>query len=167
MKGFVEGPEDKFGNRKIVNLDQVTNICFEQYTDRYQEKKWKVIFNFSYGISLKDNLSKIIPDYCYFIYNTDTLSEYKSVKQVLNNQVNSGEWIAPLDKTIDRIVNKDFVSFIATDPRKNRIIVNLTTGVSFHNNYSQITSDFVYFDFSTPEKYVLELKYMKDLISVN
>jgi len=157
---FITGPEDKFGNKKIVNLKNVSNIAFEHYTNRDGDLEYKIIFNFNYFVSLRNNYQKHIPDYTYFI--TEDKKVYDAYVDTLDTLINSYNWIAPLiDGRVSRIANPDCIGFISTDPRKNRIILNLNTSVSFYNNVDRITSDFIYLDFKDPEEYKENLEYIK------
>jgi hypothetical protein len=156
MQQFVKGPKP---DEKIVNLNQVSNIGFEVYTDRNNQTAYKIIFNFSTGVSLKNNIERIVPDYQYFVYHNK--DEYEKVVDILNDLINEERWLAPSVKGIvKRIINPDRVTFVATDPRKNRIIVNLSTSISFYSNYERKTSDFVYIDFPSKEEFDFEYKYL-------
>jgi hypothetical protein len=166
LRGFIEGPKDKYGDTKIVNLDQVTNIHFSIEKDRQGDVRYKIIFNFSYPVSLRTNISKKIPDYTYFVYPSK--EAYDKDVEFLSQQINQGLWLAPqVDGNINRIVNPNFISFIAVDKQKNRVIVNLATSVSFYNDFSRTTSDFIYFDFSSYEEFQNEYKYMKGFVLEN
>jgi len=158
MRKFVEGPKPDY---KIVNLDNVSNIAFEEYQDRDNNMKYKIIFNFNYGVSLNSNDAKVISDYVYYVY--DTREEYDKMSDELSRLINEKMWIAPIiNGNVSRIANPDKISFIATDPIKNRIILNLATTVSFYSNYDKMTSDFMYFDFSNKEEYMENLIYIKE-----
>ncbi len=158
MKQFITGPSP---DNKIVNLSKVSNIAFEYYVDRNGIDTWKIIYNFSFSISLKNNIQKKVPDYHYMVYK-DKLEYDKKVEE-LNDLVNVYGWLAPRVKgSIDRIVNPDYISFIATDTKKKRIILNLTTSVSFWNDLERLSSDFIYVDFPTIEEFHLEYEYLKD-----
>jgi len=155
-RGFIEGPPDRYGESKIVNLDQVSNIGFDTGTDRFNNPKFKIIFNMVYGVSLKNNTDKQIPDYVYFVY--DNPEEYQDKIDKLNAQINHAKWFAPLigDK-VDMIINPNYISFISTDRSKNRIITNLSCSVSFYNDYQRKTSDFIFLDFNTLDEMETEL----------
>ena len=43
-----------------------------------------------------------------------------------------------------RIVNPEHISFVTQDFKKNRIILNLASSVSFHGDIKSRTSDFIY-----------------------
>jgi len=127
-------------NDKVVNTDSVTNIVIEGN---------KVIFNLDYGVSLQDNIDKIIPDYVYMIIkNDEDLADMKA-------QIDGLGWLTSTFGNYDRnnnyrannrIVNPDAISFIKYESRKNRIIFNLRNSISFNREVHQKTSDFVYFD---------------------
>jgi len=156
MKQFITGPAP---DSKIVNLKQVSNIGFEFYTDRNGRDTWKIIINFSYGVSLKNDFQKSISDYQYFVFHDET--EYNRYVDVLNNLINENGWLAPkVNGIVKRIINPDMISFIATDSRKNRIILNLATTVSFYNNNNRKTSDFLFIDFDSEQDFLDEYKYM-------
>jgi len=164
-RGFIEGPKDQYGDTKIVNLDQVSNIGFDEGYDRFGQPKYKVIYNFAYPISLKKNIIKSVPDYVYHVY-TDKES-YQNQIDTLNKQINQAKWFAPIiHNKISRIVNPKYISFISTDQSKNRIITNLACSISFYNNYERKTSDFIFFDFDTLEEMNEELLYLKDLLGL-
>ena len=123
---------------KMVNLREVTSIAFEDFT-KSGSKTYKIIFNMNYGISLKGNSGKIISDYVYSIYNNG--QDFEESLFYLMNLVDEYQWI----KTIEpRIINPDHISFVTQDYKKNRIIFNLASSVSFHGDYESRTSDFIY-----------------------
>jgi len=160
MRQFIKGPADKFGNSKIVNLKAVSNIAFEAYINRFSVQEYKIIFNMGYPVSLKTDYSKHISDYVYFIYQDK--AEYERTVDILSDLINHHGWIAPLiNGVVTRITNPESISFISTDPRKNRVILNLNTSVSFYNNNARLTSDFIYLDFNTPEEYIENFAYIK------
>jgi len=160
MKQYLEGPPDRFGNTKNVNLKNVTNIAFENYINRDSQEEYKIIFNFNYSVSLKNDFEKQIPDYCYFIM-TDK-EKYDDYVDTLNPLINEYKWIAPIiNGRVSRITNPECISFISTDPRKNRVILNLNTSVSFYSNVSRKTSDFIYLDFADPTEYKDNLLYIR------
>lgn len=161
MKKFITGPAP---DKKIVNLDNVSNIAFEEYYDRSGDLKYKIIFNFDYGVSLKNNDTKLIADYVYFVYSDK--SEYDAMTEQLSELINEKMWIAPMiDGVVSRIANPSKISFIATDPRKNRIILNLATSVSFYSNPNRKTSDFLYFDFISNQEFKENLEYVKEQLN--
>lgn len=143
MQMFFETNDSKF-----VNLREVTSIAFEEYTDRNGIDKYKVIFNMNYGISLRNNTDKIISDYVYSVY--EDRREFDDVLLYLMNLVDEYLWIKMKEP---RIVNPDHISFVTQDYRKNRIILNLASSVSFHGNDFSKTSDFVYLNCSDAEEY--------------
>ncbi len=165
MKQFVISPIDKNGGKKTVNLKEVSNIAFTQEYNRAGDLYYKIIFNFDYGISLRGNNGKIIADYCYFVYND--YNDYEKMEEKLSDLINEKGWIAPIvNGSVSRIVNPDKISFMATDTRKNRIILNLSTSVSFYNDFSKKTSDFIYFDFNTLDEYKENLVYIQDQLDI-
>ena len=158
---YITGPAP---DEKMVNLKTVTNIAFETYLDRNDEDTYKIIMNFDYSVSLKQDYQNHIPDYIYFI--THDKQEYDDYMEQMSNLINQHGWLAPKVKgNINRIINPDKVSFIATDKRKNRVIFNLATPVTFYNNNTRLTSDFIYVDFPTIEEFHLEYKYLKDQLN--
>ena len=160
MKQYITGPQDRFGNSRIVNLREVTNIAFEEFTDRHGEDKQKIILNFGYNISLKHNVSKKVPDYTYFIYGDR--DEYDKMVDSLTGLIHEKDWIAPrIDGNINRIINPDSISFISKDPGQNRIIINIATSVSFYNDFNRATSDFIFLDFKDEQEYKENLEYLK------
>jgi hypothetical protein len=162
---FVDGPPDKFGNIRTINLGTVSNIAFVKETDRHGVKRFKIIFNFATSISLKNDFTKIISEYSYFVYDNE--EEYQEMIDKISVYTQDRLWLMPrVSGEIDRVINPEFISFISLDPRKNRVIVNLTTPVSFWSNNTRLTSDFMYLDFSTSDEFKTELLYMKDVLSV-
>ena len=160
MRQFVQGPKDKFGNAKIVNLKSVSNIAFEAYINRFGIQEYKIIFNMGYPVSLKTDYTKLISDYVYFVYQDK--ESYERTVDNLADLINVHGWIAPLiNGVVTRITNPDCISFISTDPRKNRVILNLNTSVSFYNNNQRLTSDFIYLDFSSEQEYIENYAYIK------
>ncbi len=163
MKKFVTGPAPDY---KMVNLNNVSNIAFEEFYNRDQELCYKVIFNFDYSVSLKNDYQKIIADYVYFVYSDR--NEYNQITDELSGLINEHSWIAPLiNGVVTRIANPDKISFLATDTRKNRIILNLNTSVSFYSNTARKTSDFLYFDFVSLDEYNENLIYIKEQLEGN
>ena len=159
---FIKGPLDRYGNSKIVNIDQVSNIAFE-IKEQKGSTRYKIIYNMSYPISLKSNNSKMIPDYVYMVFDNE--DQYQEKVDELNLLLE--DWIAPIrNDIIDRIVNPKFISFINTDINQNRVIVNLATSISFYSDYSRHTSDFIYFTFDTPDEFESEYKYMRDQLGL-
>ncbi|MCD6435701.1 MAG: hypothetical protein J7L15_04875 [Clostridiales bacterium] len=134
MQMFFETNDNKY-----VNLREVTSIAFEEYSDRYQIKKYKVIFNMNYGISLRNHPDTIISDYVYSVYTEK--SEFTEALLYLMNLVDEYQWLKMKEP---RIVNPEHISFVTQDYRKNRIILNLASSVSMHNDKSLRTSDFIY-----------------------
>ena len=160
MLQFINGPKDKFGNSKIVNLKAVSNIAFEAYINRFGVQEYKIIFNMGYPVSLKTDYKKLISDYVYFVYQDR--DEYERTVDTLSGLINEHGWIAPLiNGVVTRITNPDYISFISTDPRKNRIILNLSTSVSFYNNNERLTSDFIYLDFTSQQEYIENYAYIR------
>ena len=135
MQMFFETNDAKF-----VNLREVTSIAFEEFEDKYTQKtKYKIIFNMNYGISLKHKPNKIISDYVYSIYNIR--EDFDDALFYLMQLVEEYQWIKAIEP---RIINPDHISFVTQDYKKNRIIINLASSVSFHGNENAKTSDFIY-----------------------
>ena len=161
MKQFIQGPPDKFGNTKTVNIKNCSSIAFEHGTDRFKEKYWKIIFNYNYSVSLNKNIDKKIPDYTYFRFPNE--EEYNKIRDKLNVLINEHKWLAPKIKgKVSRIINPDNISFLAVDPGKFRVILNLNNSISYFNDYRRLSSDFVYIDFETEEEFLSEYEYIKD-----
>ena len=147
-------------NDKIVNTDSVTNIVIEGN---------KIIFNLDYGVSLQDDIDKIIPDYVYMVIkDQDAFQEMKTAINDLN-------WITADFGNYDRnnnyrannrIVNPAQISFLKFDERKQRIIFNLRNSVSFNRNAFSKTSDFVYFDHTSVEDFDSESLRIRRIIGV-
>jgi len=143
---------------KIVNTDAVTNIVIEGN---------KCIFNLDYGVSLQNEVDRIIPDYVYMIIKDP--QELQDMKQ----KINELNWITSEFGNYDfhknyrannRIVNPAQISFMKFDERKQRIIFNLRNSISFNRNDFQKTSDFVYFDHTSMEDYDSESMRIKLII---
>jgi len=157
VRQFLVGPAP---DSKVINLKEVSSIGFE--SKKTGHKAYKVIINFSYPVSLKNDYKKVVSDYQYFVFQTE--EEYNKYVSELNNLINVG-WIAPkVENTVRRIINPDKISFISKDLRKNRIIINLATSVSFHNNTDRKTSDFLFIDFETEEEFTSEYNYIIDML---
>ena len=157
MKQFMVGPGP---DNKVINLKQVSNIGFEFYIDRNGEDTWKIIINFGYGVSLKNDFSKEISDYQYFVFHDK--EQYDDYVTDLTDLINDSNWLAPkVNGEVKRIINPDLISFIATDKRKNRIILNLAASVSFYKTNQRKTSDFLFIDFDTEEEFKSEYQYMR------
>jgi hypothetical protein len=148
---------------KLVNLDNVTNIVFDpDFTDRFGNKRSKIIFNLDYHLSLPRS-DKKVADYVYSVY-TDKNEYQESVKK-LNELVNRKSWIAPItNNTISKVINPDKISFMTKDDDNYRVILNLNTSVSFYGDYQRLTSDFVYLNFYDDEEYQNNLTYITELL---
>ena len=140
-------------DNKYVNLRETTSIAFED------NNRYKIIFNMNYGISLKNNTNKIISDYVYSVYNT--YEEFEENLLYLMNLVDEYQWIKCKDP---RLVNPDHISFVTTDPRKNRIIINIASSVSFNGDLKNKTSDFVYINCDDQDEYNEKLTYIQDAL---
>ena len=154
-------------DNKLVNLSNVTNIVFEEdFTDRFQNKKSKIIFNFDYQVTLPKS-SKKVPDYVYSVYPEDQKDKYLNDVALLNRLVNEKNWIAPIiNGKIQKIINPEKISFMTTDEDNLRIIINLNIPVSFHMDYSRLTSDFVYLNCTTYDEYKQNLYYIEEMLKL-
>jgi len=144
-------------DNKFVNLKEVTSIAFEEYSDRYSQKRYKIIFNMSYGVSLRHDQEKIISDYVYSVY--DDNQDFTENVNYLLGLVDEYQWIKMKEP---RIVNPEHISFVTQDPRKNRIILNLAASVSFHGDSASKTSDFIYLNCSNPEEFTERLETIRE-----
>jgi hypothetical protein len=135
MQQFFETQDNKF-----VNLRETTSIAFEE-----QKGKFKIIFNMNYGITL--GTGKIISDYIYSVYRNREYFEEDFY--YLMGLVDEYQWIKCKEP---RIINPDHISFVTQDPNKNRVIINIASSVSFHDNKSK-TSDFVYINLDNKKEY--------------
>jgi hypothetical protein len=158
MKQFFETSDGK-----LVNLNNVTNIVFDpDFTDRFGNKKSKIIFNLDYFVSLQKS-DKKVADYVYSVYLNK--SEYDKAVDVLNKLVNEKSWIAPITNGgIYKIINPEKISFMTTDDDNYRVILNLNTTVSFHMDYQRMTSDFVYLNFKDWDEYQNNIVYITELL---
>ncbi len=141
---------------KYVNLKEVSSIAFEEFTDRNNNQKYKIIFNMNYAVSLKGT-NKLISDYIYSIYEEYT--EFTDSFNYLMNLVEEYKWIKLREP---RIINPYHISFLTQDPSKNRIIINLSSSVSFNGSNQDLTSDFVYINCKTKEEYQNKLTYIRE-----
>ena len=126
-------------DHKYVNLKETTSIAFED------SGNYKIIFNMNYGISLKN---KIISDYVYSVYNT--YEEFEHNLLYLMKLTEDYSWIKCKDP---RIINPDHISFVTSDPYRNRIIINIASSVSFNGNTKNKTSDFIYINCDDKTEY--------------
>jgi hypothetical protein len=141
----------------IIDLKNVTSIMFEET---------KTIFNFNYGISLKGNEDRIIPDYVYAYLD-------KEKKEELRKIIEEKEWINfKKSDNPNRYVNPEAISFIKFEDRKSgnfrklRIIMNLNTSVSLSNHIFTKTSDAVYADFYDEEEFKKAVKTINEVLNV-
>jgi hypothetical protein len=150
---------------KIVNLDNVSNIVFdEEWTDRFGNHKPKIIFNFAYPVSLPRS-DKKISDYVYLIFKSK--EEYKAAEKDLEQLINEKGWIAPvINNKIEKIINPDKISFMTHDDDNLRIILNLSASVSFHGDYDRLTSDFCYLNHTDWTEYQNNLSYIRGLLKL-
>ena len=140
-------------NDKIVNLDSVTNIIFENN---------KCIFNLDYSVSLNTNVDKLIPDYVYFYIRDEDMEDVKK-------QIEGFGWLKSSNPFNKRIVNPSKISFVKFEEsknfnKKNRIIINLRNSVSFNRDMFRKTSDFVYFDYDNYSEYIKEVARITDFL---
>ena len=129
-------------NNKTVNTETVHNIAFE-------DKKRKIIFNFEYGVSLRDDEDKIISDYVYFLFDND--EDFETTKARL---IDMEGWLGSGADYINRIVNSKKISFMTSDTYSNRIIFNLTSSVSFTKNKYSRSSDFVWWTYNSASELI-------------
>ncbi len=102
----------------------------------------------NYGISLRSNPDKIISDYVYSVYTAR--SDFDDALFYLMNLVDEYQWIKMKEP---RIINPEHISFVTQDYKKNWIILNLASSVSFHGNDHSRTSDFVYLNCSNADEF--------------
>lgn len=131
-----------YGQEKKVNLDNVSNIYIEENII-----DGKVIFNMNYSVKIFGN--KFTPDYVYWKYNNE--DELQNIKDLIEENTKSG-WILPQENG-QRYVNISCISSIGTDEYKNRVIFNLNYNVTHPKDDKKLTSDFVFFNFSSRESY--------------
>ena len=129
----------KYNNEKIVNLDNVSNIFVETLGQ-------KVIFNMSYSVKIFNG--KVTPDYVYWSYKN--LDELNEIKKIFLHKIS--DWIHPVEDG-QRYVNTRCISSIVSDEYKNRVILNLNYNVSHPKDINKLTSDFVFFNFSSRDAY--------------
>ena len=127
---------------KVVNLANVSNIHIDKGSSG------KIIFNMNYSVKIFDN--KTTPDYVYWEFGSQEEKEEKTAT-FLPHLINMG-WITPFEEG-QRYVNSTCISSIGFDEYKNRVIFNLNYNVTHPKDSSKLTSDFVFFNFSSVEKY--------------
>jgi hypothetical protein len=132
--------EDK--RNKVINLNNVSNIHIDEGNEG------KIIFNMNYSVKIFGN--KVTPDYVYWEFNSEE-EKSKMTEQFLPYLTNLG-WIAPFEEG-QRYVNSNCISSIGFDDYKNRVIFNLNYNVTHPKDDRKLTSDFVFFNFSTNKKY--------------
>jgi len=136
---FIKGNNSK---DKIVNLENVSNI----YVDG--EDSGKIIFNMNYSVQIFGD--KMTPDYVYWTFNS--AEEKDELMDAFVNPIASLGWIFPAEDG-HRFVNTKCISSIGFDENKNRVIFNLNYHVSMPKNNKKLTSDFVFFNFSSTKLY--------------
>jgi hypothetical protein len=139
-----------FKEQKIVNLNRVSNI----YVVKNSDSSGKIVFNLDYSVKIFKNEKgsglKYSSDYVYWMFTS---------KEELNRMINliqdnlSFEWFVPNNYEKFRYINMSKVSTITKDDKKLRIIFNLCYNVTHPRDENKVTSDFVFFDFSTTEEY--------------
>lgn len=134
----------KYGQEKKVNLNNVSNIYIDENT-----RDGKVIFNMNYSVKIFGD--KYTPDYVYYPFSNE--KELNTIKNIINMGINEEEWILPQEQG-QRYVRKDCISSISTDEYKNRVIFNLNYNISHPKDIDKLTSDFVFFNFSSNTKYI-------------
>lgn len=127
---------------KIVNLANVSNIYVDGNTEG------KIIFNMNYSVKIFGD--KITPDYVYWEFNSEEEKD-ELMAEFLNYLVDLG-WIFPAEEG-QRYVNSNCISSIGFDENRDRVIFNLNYNVTHPKDTRKLTSDFVFFNFSTSEKY--------------
>ena len=127
---------------KLVNLANVSNIHIDEGSSG------KIIFNMNYSVKIFNN--KTTPDYVYWEFNSQEEKEEQTMI-FLPHLVNMG-WITPFDEG-QRYVNSACISSIGFDECKNRVIFNLNYNVTHPKDPNKLTSDFVFFNFSSEKKY--------------
>jgi len=142
----------KHRTNKVVNLNNVSNICVDMDKSLANNISGKVIFNMNYSVKVFGE--KFTPDYVYWEFKS--LQELAEIDQLLLKTIANKEynlfWIAPLESG-QKYVNMNCVSSVNIDYNKNRVIFNLNYNISHPKNHSQLTSDFVFMDFSTLQKF--------------
>jgi hypothetical protein len=144
-------------NKKIVNLDNISNI----YIDEKQDGTGKMIFNMNYSVKIFDN--KYTPDYVY--WNFDDEYEMVEIKNFIESKLNTCKnWIFPMEFG-QRYVNLNNVSSIVIDSKqqRNRVIFNFNYNVTHPKDVNKLTSDFVFFNFSNISKYNYFLESLRQI----
>ena len=139
---------------KIVNIDGVTNIVIEDQ---------KIIFNLDYPVSIRDNISKLIPDYVYFYVKDkndfdDIMTKINGLGWIRSNSPGFYEKHGHRKATNHELINPKQISFVKFEQfdkhgnKKNRIIINLRLPISFSGDIYSRTSDFIFFDYNKDDE---------------
>ena len=160
MKQFIQTNDGD-----LINLCSVSNVVFvPDWKDRFGNHKPKIIYNFDYTVSLPRSEKKVV-DYKYSIF--ESLNKYEQEAKQLNKAINELGWLAPIiNNKIDKIINPNKISFITKDDDNLRIIINLNAPVSFHMDYSRLTSDFIYLNCTDWDEYQNNLRQIMGILSM-
>ena len=112
----------------------------------------------SYSIKIFGD--KNTPDYVYWKFSN--LDELNTIKKLLLSNING--WIQPGEEG-QRYVNPRCVSSIWIDKFKNRVIFNMNYPISLPKQPEKLTSDFVFFDFSTKDKFIDYIDTLDNMLS--
>lgn len=145
-------------NDRIINLKNVSNINILKDRNR-------IIFNLNYNIEIVTDYdsSKQISDYVYWdsinsddlLQNLDHLEKSKYFKENFIEQIDGQGFI-----------NVNEISSIKFSDKKLRVIFNLSHPVTFrdHSGTERITSEFVYVNCRSPQKYKEYVAYVNEII---
>jgi len=140
-------------NDRIVNLKNVSNINILRGVNRD-----RIIFNMNYTVEIHPG--KYISDYVYWdAIDADDLG--LNIKYLMENKYFAENFI---DQTDDKgFININEISSIKFAEKKNRVIFNLSHPVTFEDRdrKKKLTSEFVYVNCSTFEKYQTYVEYVQ------
>jgi len=129
---------------KIVNLANVSNIHIDG------NDKGKIIFNMNYSVKIFGD--KVTPDYIYWSFNSE--AEKKELTDKFLSNLGALGWILPFEENQgQRYVNTSCISSIGFDDNKNRVIFNLNYNITHPKDKNKLTSDFVFYNFSSTDNY--------------
>ncbi len=150
---------------QIINLDHVSSIAFDN-------ENYRIIFNLDYGVEIDVNsaikgkkVKKLITDYIYV--NFDSLEDFSSATTKLNEALSKISNFIKKPASGNGYINLNRVSSVKFDNSKNRIIFNFANSIDFMNHNAQnaqfkITSEFIYCDFTDPDKFMAESESVKN-----
>ncbi len=140
-------------NDRVVNLKNVSNINIIRGRERN-----RIIFNMNYHIEIKEG--KFISDYVYWDA-IDTQDLEQNIGYLIKNKYFCDNFIEQIDGK--GYINVLEISSIKFAEKKNRVIFNLSHPITFKDfsDCTKLTSEFVYVNCSTFEKYKHYVEYVQ------